>query len=70
MLQVYDLMQALHVVPFVWYTKMDGCSVFLFLRNRDVLDLCFLPILLEFCGMILMLERVKLNNILFNYFKG
>ena len=70
MLQVYDLMPVLHVVPFVWYTKMDGCSGFLFLRIRDALDLCFLPIWLEYCGMILILEGVKLINILFNYFKG
>ena len=65
----YNLMQVpvLHVVPFIWYTKMGGWCL-LFLRIRDVLDLCSLPILLEYCEMILILEGVILIIILFNYF--
>ena len=59
-------MQVLHVVPFIWHTKMVGWPL-LFLRIRDVLDL-FLPILLEYCGMILILEGVILIIILFNSF--
>ena len=67
----YNLMQVpiFHVIPFtcIWYTKMGGWCL-LFLRNRDVLDLCSLPILLEYCGMILILEGVILIIILFYYF--
>ena len=60
-------MQVLYVVPFIWHTKMVGWPL-LFLRIRDVLDLCSLPILLEYCGMILILEGVILIIILFNSF--
>lgn len=69
MLLVCNFMQVLHVVPFVWYTKMDSWCL-LFVRIRDALELCFLPILLKYCGMILILEGVILIIILFNYFKG
>ena len=60
----YNLMQVpvLHVVPFIWYTKTGGWCL-LFLRIRDVLDLCSLPILLEYCRMILILEGVILIGI-------
>ena len=60
-------MQVLHVVPIIWHTKRVGWPL-LFLRIRDVLDLCSLPILLEYCGMILILEGVILIIILFNSF--